>query len=114
MEETKRPTGFMPPMADISSIARKRLDLPYGTQSVNQRLDVFLPGVGEGPFPALIYVHGGGFAMGDKRDDHLTPYLEALERGIAVVAVEYRLSGEAVFSAAVLDARVAPSCARRP
>lgn len=107
MQQTKRPNDLTPPMADISGIARKTLDLPYGSLSENQRLDVYLPEAGEGPFPALIYIHGGGFAMGDKRDGHLTPYLEALGRGIAVVAIEYRLSGEAAFPAAVLDARAA-------
>ena len=43
----------------------------------------------------------------NKRDGHLQPLLAALPRGIAVVAVEYRLSGEARFSAAVLDVRQA-------
>ncbi|MGN0747646.1 MAG: alpha/beta hydrolase fold domain-containing protein [Aristaeellaceae bacterium] len=101
------PPGFKPPMADISGIRRKTLDIPYADESPNQRLDIFLPEAGEGPFPALVYIHGGGFAIGDKRDDHLEPYLKALERGWAVAAVEYRLSGEAIFPAAVLDVRKA-------
>ncbi len=101
------PPGFRPPMADISGISRKTLDIPYADESPNQRLDLFLPEAGEGPFPTLVYIHGGGFAIGDKRDDHLEPYLKALERGWAVAAVEYRLSGEAIFPAAVLDVRKA-------
>lgn len=99
------PPGFKPPMADISSISRKTLDIPYGNESKNQRLDIFLPEAGDGPFPTLVYIHGGGFAIGDKRDDHLEPYLKAMDRGWAVAAVEYRLSGEAIFPAAVLDVR---------
>ena len=99
------PPGFKPPMADISSIGRKTLDIPYGDESKNQRLDIFLPEAGDGPFPTLVYIHGGGFAIGDKRDDHLEPYLKAMDRGWAVAAVEYRLSGEAIFPAAVLDVR---------
>ena len=101
------PPGFKPPMADISGIARKTLDIPYADESPNQRLDIFLPDAGNGPFPTLVYIHGGGFAIGDKRDDHLEPYLKALDRGWAVAAVEYRLSGEAIFPAAVLDVRKA-------
>lgn len=99
--------GMKPPMAEIGGIRRKTLDIPYAQESESQRLDIFLPEEGEGPFPALIYTHGGGFCLGDKRDDHLEPYLKALERGWAVVAVEYRLSGEAIFPAAVLDVRQA-------
>ena len=94
-------------MARIDAISRKTLDIPYAAESPNQRLDIYLPEAGDGPFPALIYTHGGGFAFGDKRDDHLQPMLAALPRGIAVVAVEYRLSGEALFPAAVLDVRKA-------
>lgn len=96
-----------PRMTDVSGIARKFLDVRYGADSPNQRLDVLLPEVGSEPFPALIYVHGGGFAFGDKRDEHLAPYLAALARGWAVVSVEYRLSGEVIFPAAVLDVRSA-------
>ena len=40
----------------------------------------------------LVNVHGGGFSLCDKRDFHLYPTLYALERGYAVVAVNYRLS----------------------
>ena len=56
------PPGWTPPMADISWVRRKYLDIPYAGQSPNQRLDIYLPQEGEGPFPLLIHVHGGGFA----------------------------------------------------
>lgn len=101
------PPEWQPPMADISWVKRQYLDIPYGTQSKNQCLDLYLPETGNGPFPLLVHIHGGGFAFGDKRDDHLNAYLKALHRGMAVASVEYRLSGEAIFPAAVLDCREA-------
>lgn len=101
------PAGFKPAMADIGNILRKTLDIAYANESPNQRLDIYLPEESDGPFPTLCYIHGGGFAIGDKQDDHLTPYLRALDRGWAVAAIEYRLSGEAIFPAAVLDVRQA-------
>ena len=101
------PPGWTPPMADISWVRRKYLDIPYAGQSPNQRLDIYLPQEGEGPFPLLIHVHGGGFAFGDRRDDHMNAYLKALGWGWAAASVEYRLSGEAPFPAAVLDCRSA-------
>lgn len=101
------PPGWTPPMADISWVRRKYLDIPYAMQSPNQRLDIYLPLEGEGPFPLLIHVHGGGFAFGDKRDDHMNAYLKALHWGWAAASIEYRLSGEAAFPAAVLDCRSA-------
>lgn len=101
------PAGWKPPMADISWVKRKLLDIPYGHDSKNQRLDLYLPESGSGPFPLLIHIHGGGFALGDKRDDHMDAYLTGIKRGYAVASIEYRLSGEAVFPAAVLDCREA-------
>ena len=98
---------WTPPMADISWVKRKYLDIPYAGDSKRQCFDLYLPQDGEGPFPLLIHIHGGGFAFGDKRDDHLDAYLKALERGMAVASVEYRVSGEAPFPAAVLDCRQA-------
>ena len=101
------PAGWKPPMADISWVKRRLLDIPYGSESKNQCLDLYLPETGSGPFPLLIHIHGGGFAMGDKRDDHMDAYLTGIRRGYAVASIEYRLSGEAIFPAAVLDCREA-------
>ena len=101
------PEGFKPPIADLSGVRRMELDIPYAGDSPAQRLDMFWPETGEGPFTTLVYVHGGGFALGDKRDSHLNGYLPCLARGFALAAVEYRLSGEAAFPAAVLDCRSA-------
>jgi len=96
-----------PPPPDVSGIRRKWLDVPYATLSAAQQLDIYLPNEGDGPFAIVFYVHGGGFAIGDKRDGMLAPSLVALNRGYAVVSVNYRMSGEAVFPAAVNDVKAA-------
>lgn len=101
------PKGWKPPMADISWVKNKYLDIPYASDSKSQCMDIYLPEEGEGPFPALIHIHGGGFAIGDKRDDHMDAYLKAIKRGMVAISIEYRLSGEAKFPAAVLDCREA-------
>lgn len=101
------PADFKPPMADISWVKRKYLDVIYAEESPNQRLDIYLPEEGDGPFSVMFHIHGGGFAIGDKRDDHMDTYLKFLKKGIAVGSIEYRLSGEAIFPAAVLDCRAA-------
>jgi len=103
----KPPDGWQPPMADINWIKRKYLDVPYDTLSKAQCLDIFLPENGDGPFPVLVHIHGGGFAVGDKRDDHMNVYLKGLFEGFVVCSVGYRLSGEKRFPAAVLDVRQA-------
>ncbi len=93
------------PDADVSGIRRKWLDIAYADMSSTQQLDIYLPESGEGPFPVVIHIHGGGFEFGDKRDVHLDQYLPALERGYGLVSVNYRMSDEAIFPAAVEDVK---------
>jgi acetyl esterase/lipase len=66
-----------------------------------------LPETGEGPFPVIVSIHGGAFKMGDKADIQVTPMLEGLKRGYAVVSINYRLSGEAIFPAQIQDVKAA-------
>ncbi|MBN1451526.1 MAG: alpha/beta hydrolase [Anaerolineales bacterium] len=103
---TKAPL-FDAPLADVSHVRRKWLDLPYASLSPTQKLDIYLPDEGDGPFPVILYIHGGGFASEDKRRIHLLPFLKGVERGYAVVGVDYRLSGEAIFPAGIQDVKAA-------
>jgi len=103
--------GFMPgggpSTADTSGIARKWLDVAYAGVSEAQKLDIFLPDAGDGPFPVIISIHGGAFKLGNRKSGELSPMLAGRARGYAVVSVEYRLSGEARFPAAVHDLKAA-------
>lgn len=100
--------GFLPfQQADVSHIRRKWLDVPYAAISRAQQLDIYLPDEGDGPFPVILHVHGGGFELGDKRDMPLLPLLQGLGRGYAVVSANYRLSDEANFPAGLHDVKAA-------
>lgn len=101
------PLPFPPPMINTQHITRKWLDLPYANLSPAQKIDIYLPEEGEGPFPVVFHIHGGAFAIGDKREIQITPFLEGLKRGYAVVSVNYRLSGEAIFPAGLQDLKAA-------
>ena len=79
-------------------------DVAYANQSATQTLDIYLPD-GDGPFPLVINVHGGGFMMGDKSNPALTDQL--LEAGYAVASLNYRLSGEAKAPAQIEDVKAA-------
>jgi acetyl esterase/lipase len=95
------------PRANTDCIKRKSLDIPYASLSDAQKLDIYLPDKGEGPFPVIVSIHGGAFMGCDKSDAQVMPMLEGLKRGYAVVAINYRLSGEATFPALVHDAKAA-------
>jgi len=93
--------------ADTSFTERKIFDLAYADRSSAQKLDIYWPSTGNGPFPVIISIHGGAFMGGDKRDIQLLPMLTGLKHDYAVIGVNYRLSGEAKFPALVHDVKAA-------
>ncbi|MEF2176044.1 MAG: alpha/beta hydrolase [Candidatus Absconditabacteria bacterium] len=101
-----RPGMMNKSSVDTSGINTKYLDISYGSVSDSQKLDIYLPNEGNGPFPLIIEIHGGGFMFGDK-SQQIGPMLKALEQGYAVASVNYRHSGEAVFPAAINDVKAA-------
>jgi acetyl esterase/lipase len=70
------------------------------------KLDVYAPRPPRDPRPTLLYFHGGGWVQGTKESSALT-FLPYLERGWAVVNVEYRMARHALAPAAVEDVRCA-------
>jgi len=95
------------PKANTGNIKIKWLDIAYATQSQAQKLDIYLPGEGDGPFPVILSIHGGAFKGGDKGDGQVNAMLEGLKRGFAVVSINYRLSGEAIWPAQIQDVKAA-------
>ncbi|WP_231974106.1 alpha/beta hydrolase [Pseudonocardia sp. HH130630-07] len=63
-------------------------------------VDVHVPADGSGPFPVVVYAHGGAFIAGTPR---MGPWGPLPGRGIAVVSVDYRLCGEARYPEPVED-----------
>jgi len=106
---TPEPTITPTPIktAQPTDVPMENRDLAYATVSDAEKLDLFLA-LGKGPFPTVIYVHGGGWFSGDK----INPTSEimratVLENGYAFARLNYRLSGEATFPAAVHDVKTA-------
>jgi acetyl esterase/lipase len=96
----------------MTSSVRRAPDVVYG-EVIGYRpleLDLYLPEA-DGPLPVIVYVHGGGWRRGSRREP--LPVLGAgfydslAAHGFAVAAIDYRLSGEARFPAPLEDVRVA-------
>ncbi len=81
-------------------------DLIYGRVGERELpLDLYLPPDTSSPVPVVIWVHGGGWRGGSKGNGGRA--LNMTRRGFAVVDVEYRLSGEALFPAQIEDCKTA-------
>jgi acetyl esterase len=55
------------------------------------------------PSPGVLWIHGGGFVIGDIETEHVGAAMTALGTGAVVVSVDYRLAPEHPFPAAPND-----------
>lgn len=77
------------------------------TGTRNLQLDIFYPKAKTTkPRPAVLIIHGGGWRSGD-RSQHIPLAQKLAEKGFVAVTVEYRLSTEALYPAAVYDVKAA-------
>jgi acetyl esterase/lipase len=69
-------------------------------------LDVLRPKAGNGPLPAVICLHGGGWVNGTRKTN-LPIMIKLAQAGYVAVSVQYRLAKEAPLPAAVHDVKCA-------
>ena len=77
-------------------------DLTYPSEYQDNVADLYIPRGRQGPFPVVLWIHGGAFVGGDKRD--VSIYATALAaEGFAVVCINYRRAPEAGYPAPLLQ-----------
>lgn len=76
----------------------------YGERKMH--IDIFQPTDLDSKQPAVLLIHGGGWASGDKSME-APMAIELARQGYVTAAVEYRLSPEALYPAAVIDIKTA-------
>lgn len=86
---------------------------PFPAPEDTRLLDIYLPNEGEGPFPVIIDIFGGGWYFGRKSSHKLEPALNLLKRGFAVVSINYSMSFQAVFPVQVQEVRAAVRFVRK-
>ncbi len=70
------------------------------------KLDMARPKEGNGPFPAILCIHGGGFRAGT-REGYDGLCIKLAEKGYVAVTVTYRLAPKYPFPAAIHDSKAA-------
>lgn len=91
---------------DVASIRRKFLNCPYGEKR-RQAVDIYLPNEGQGPFPVVFFLHGGGWVSGSRSDAQMAPFIKAVKYGYAFVSIGYRLVPDVRYPDNLADVRAA-------
>lgn len=86
---------------DVTRVAH----LAYGPDR-RHRLDVYRPtAAGAAPRPVFVYVHGGGWVIGNKAQQGLLTVHELARAGWVCVSINYRLSPRATFPDHLIDVK---------
>lgn len=94
--DTFKPTPTPIPVEVLTS-------LPYNEDHFRQKLDIYLPSIGEKPYPTILAIHGGGFTSRSKElYQEIGPHYA--QEGYALVAINYRLTPGDSYPAQVEDA----------
>jgi acetyl esterase/lipase len=99
------PAAAQPPKAKVPKGAKVVRDLVYAQVGAKKLLlDLYLPEKADGPLPVIVGIHGGGWANGSKAGGQGS---WLVRHGYAVAVINYRLSGEAIFPAQIIDCKAA-------
>jgi acetyl esterase/lipase len=99
------PIAPAPPSATNAGVRIWR-DIAYVSKGhERQKLDFYAPSPesgGAGPWPIVLYIHGGGWAVGNKSGNAA---MGLCWQGYAVASIGYRLSSHAPFPAQIETAK---------
>jgi acetyl esterase/lipase len=123
IEQFARESALPVDVADISRVhglvrpfnmrragVRRITDIPYGDSLPGDKggrnlLDVVLPEEPGSGRPILVQIHGGGWMIGDKREQGGPLMAHLASRGWVCFAINYRLAPKAKFPAHVVDVK---------
>ncbi len=97
-------TKFSGPPPSVAAVEESTVPGPEGPITIR----VYTPNdAGDGPFPALVYFHGGGLVAGSLETHDGVSRALANATGCRTFSVDYRLAPEHRFPAAIADAYAA-------
>jgi acetyl esterase/lipase len=98
------PMRHLVPFLLFDRRVRVTRDIPYASEAGRRnQLDVYSPRVAVHEAPVLLQVHGGGWVIGNKREQALPLMNYLAARGWVCVAANYRLSPRATFPDHLID-----------
>jgi acetyl esterase/lipase len=106
----KRTHGLLRPFQMRVPGVRRLTDIPYGESLPGDKggrnlLDVVMPEAPGSGRPVLLQIHGGGWMIGDKREQGAPLMTHLATRGWVSFAINYRLSPKATFPDHIVDVK---------
>ena len=96
---------FFVPMAFSDPEVVRVVDVPYADTSSRNLLDVYHRVDKPAGCPTLLQVHGGGWVIGDKKEQGRPLMLHLVKKGWVCFAPNYRLSPKATFPDHLVDVK---------
>ena len=97
-EERRHRRADLPDVDIVRNLVYEQVD------GHNLELDIYSPKSISHPLPVVLWIHGHHWALGSKEQ---RPPVNLMAQGYIVVSLNYRLSGEAPFPAAIEDCKAA-------
>ena len=99
--------AFAPALFAGDPMVTTSYDVPYTTAGgVELRMDIVQPAMAEGPYPAVLVIHGGAWREGGREENHRY-LLELARRGYVAASPQYRFCPKDTFPAQLLDVKAA-------
>jgi CubicO group peptidase (beta-lactamase class C family)/pimeloyl-ACP methyl ester carboxylesterase len=100
--------SFVDQVSHEDPAIREWKDINYaGDTLTGHRMDIYLPTVGEGPFPVVVTIAGSAFFANNNKGWAYRRVSLLRKLGFAVVAVNHRSSRNAIFPALIQDIKAA-------
>ncbi len=106
-ESLGRLQEFIPAYEPANQIDVRDTTVPGPAGDPDVPVRVYRPANRDGAVPGLLYLHGGGFFLGDLDMFHASVLRLADQLGVVIVSVDYRLAPEHPFPAPVEDCSAA-------
>jgi acetyl esterase/lipase len=103
LREGLRRSPKIPRLPRVAGVIADDVLVPSLDGKHSIRIRVYRPDSVQRPVPAMLWIHGGGFVMGDSEEDQNNNIALVREAGIAVASVNYRLAPAHPFPAPVED-----------
>lgn len=91
---------------NIDKFKNKFENIKYGNNSERQVMDILIP-EGEGPFPVVLYIHGGSWVSGDKRKYTKKYTFKLPSQGYVLATINYRLAPNWIWPSQAEDVLLA-------